>query len=135
MSIEAMIREHPQVGSNYNEALGRAVKHAMYCSAICASCADACLAETMDMSQCVRTCLDCADICEATARVALRRTGSNREVIVAQLQACIRACEICGAECAQHDAAHCQRCARMCRECANDCQAALEGVQAELASA
>ena len=43
MSIEKMIAEHPDVvrSGNYNESLGRAVKHAMYCAAICNSCADA----------------------------------------------------------------------------------------------
>lgn len=134
MSIEAMIREHPQVGDGYNEVLGRAVKHALYCSAFCTSCADACLAEDMDMTQCIRTCLDCADICAATSRVATRRTGSNREMLVAQLAACIRACEICSAECARHDHAHCRRCAQMCRECADDCRAAMQGIKAELAA-
>ena len=44
MSIKEMIREHPQVGSDYNEQLAEAVKHAMYCAAICNSCADACSA-------------------------------------------------------------------------------------------
>ena len=36
MSIEKMIQEHPSVGAsgNYNEGLGLAVRHAMYCSAI-----------------------------------------------------------------------------------------------------
>lgn len=135
MSIEAMIRDHPEVGDSYNETLGRAVKHAMYCSAICNSCADACLAEAMDMSQCVRTCLDCSDVCAATARVATRRTGSNRELLVAQLFACVRACEICGEECAQHDNPHCRRCAQMCRECADDCRAAMDGIQTELKAA
>lgn len=134
MSIEAMIREHPQVsGETYNEALGKAVKHLLYCSAICNSCADACLAEDMDMDQCVRTCLDCSDICAASARVATRRTGSNREVLVSQLLACIRACEVCLAECGKHDHDHCRRCAQMCRECADDCRAAMESVQAEIA--
>lgn len=134
MSIEAMIREHPQVSaSTYSEALGKAVRHAMYCSAICTSCADACLAEAMDMDQCVRTCLDCADICAATARVATRRTGSNREVLVSQLLTCIRSCEVCEAECAKHDHDHCRRCAQMCRECADDCRAAMESIQAEMA--
>jgi len=128
MSIEQMIAEHPDVvaSGDYNEALGRAVKHAMYCAAICNSCADACLAESMDMSQCVRTCLDCSDVCEATYRVASRRTGSNVEVIRTLLQTCIQTCEICEAECAKHDHAHCQRCAKMCRECAEDCRRALD---------
>ena len=125
MSIQKMISEHPSVGSDYNEALGLAVKHAMYCAAICNSCADACLAEDMDMSQCVRTCLDCSDVCEATYRVASRRTGGNRGLIRNLLATCINACEICEAECVKHDNPHCRRCAEMCRECAEDCREAL----------
>ena len=80
MSIEKMISEHPQVGADFNEALAKAVRHAMYCAAICNSCADACSAEEMDMRQCIRTCSDCSDVCEATYRVATRRTGDNRAV-------------------------------------------------------
>lgn len=132
MSIEKMISEHPQVGESYNASLGLAVKHAIHCSAICNSCADACLAEAMDMDQCIRTCLDCSDICAATSRIAMRRTGSNRELIRAQLAVCIKACEICEAECAKHDHAHCRRCAQMCRECADDCRTALEDLDREV---
>jgi len=125
MSIRDMIREHPSVGDDYNEALGNAVKHAMYCAAICNSCADACSAEEMDMRQCIRLCMDCSDLCTAAYRVATRRTGQNVPVIAATLEACIRACEVCEAECAKHDHPHCRRCAQMCRECAEDCRKAL----------
>lgn len=137
MSIQKMISEHPDViASGYvNEALGRAVKHAMYCSAICNSCADACLAEDMDMSQCIRMCLDCSDVCQATYRIAMRRTGGNRELIRAQLATCIKACELCEAECARHDNDHCRRCAQMCRECIEDCRAALETLNEEAQAA
>ena len=134
MSIEKMIAEHPDVvaSGSYNEALGRAVKHAMHCAAICNSCADACLAEEMDMRQCVRTCLDCADVCAATSRVATRRTGSNVAVIRSLLETCVRTCEICEAECAKHDNDHCRRCAQMCRECAGDCRAAVATLDQEV---
>ena len=136
MSIVKMIAEHPDVaghvGEGFNEHLAEAVKHAMYCAAICNSCADACLAEDMDMSQCIRTCSDCSDVCEATYRVATRRTGVNRDLIRALLATCIKACEICEAECARHDHPHCQRCAQMCRECADDCRRALAGLNAEV---
>jgi hypothetical protein len=134
MSIEKMIAEHPDVAASgyVNESLGRAVKHAMYCAAICNSCADACLAEEMDMSQCVRTCLDCSDVCEATYRVASRRTGSDRQLIRVMLATCIEACTICEQECAQHDNDHCRRCAQMCRECAEDCRAALKTLNEEV---
>ena len=126
MSIAKMIAAHPDVAGNLNEPLAQAVRHAMFCAAICNSCADACLAERMDMRQCVRTCLDCADICEATYRVATRRTGSNEVVLREMLQLCITACDVCAEECARHDNDHCRRCAEMCRECADDCRAAVE---------
>ncbi|MCT2558588.1 four-helix bundle copper-binding protein [Tsuneonella sp. YG55] len=130
MSIKEMIREHPQVGNDYNEQLAEAVKHAMYCAAICNSCADACSAEDMDMRACIRLCSDCSDVCEATYRVASRRTAGDVKVIEAMLQACITACERCASECDRHDTDHCRRCAKMCRECAEDCRKALEGMKA-----
>jgi hypothetical protein len=126
MSVAEMISAHPDVAGHLNEPLARAVRHAMFCSAICTSCADACTAEEMDMRQCIRNCLDCADICAATYRVAERRTASNEALIQATLKLCIQACEICAAECEKHDNAHCAKCAEMCRECAADCKAALE---------
>ena len=129
MSIFEMIREHPDVGADFNPELAQAVKHAMDCAAICNSCADACSAEPMDMAACIRTCMDCSDICQAVSRVAARRTHGNVPVIKALLEACIVACEVCHAECARHDHAHCRRCAQMCRECADACRAALAGMQ------
>lgn len=133
MSIQKMISEHPDVvRSGYvNAPLSQAVKHAMYCAAICNSCADACLAEEMNMRQCIRLCLDCSDVCQATYRIASRRTGHNRDLIRAQLATCITACEFCEAECARHDNDHCRRCAQMCRECAEDCRAALQTLDEE----
>jgi len=131
MSIEKMISEHPDVGADYNEALGQAVKHAMDCAAICNSCADACSAEAMDMRRCIRVCLDCSDVCEATYRVASRRTDHNRQLIRTMLATCIHACQICEEECARHEMAHCRRCAQMCRECAADCLRALESLNDE----
>ena len=129
VSIEKMIRLHPDVGQDLNEALAMAARHSMLCSLFCTSCADACLAEEMDMRQCVRTCMDCADVCNATAHLAVRRTGQNVELLRAQLEICIKACETCAAECGKHDHEHCKLCATMCRECAGDCRKALATVQ------
>jgi hypothetical protein len=129
MSIRKMIAEHPDVKGHINEPLAEAAKHAMYCALICTSCADACSAEEMDMTQCIRTCMDCADVCEATSRLAVRRAGSNEDALRAMLQACITVCEICAAECEKHEHAHCQRCAEMCRECARDCREALATIR------
>ena len=128
MSLDAMIRAHPDVGDDFSPELAHAARHTMLCSLMCTSCADACLAEEMDMTQCIRTCLDCADVCAATARLAVRRAGQDVEMLRAQIEACIRACEICAEECAQHEHEHCRLCAEMCRECADDCRAALTSV-------
>jgi uncharacterized membrane protein len=128
MSIQEMIARHPDVGGDVNEPLATAARHAMFCALMCTSCADACVAEEMDMSQCVRSCLDCADVCSATARLAVRRTGQNVEVLRAMLELCARVCDACAAECEAHEAAHCQLCAKMCRECAEDCRKALPTV-------
>ena len=132
MSIEKMIQEHPDVGDDFNPALALAVRHAMYCAAICNACADACSAEEMDMRRCIRLCMDCADVCTATYRIATRRTDHNRQLIRTMLAACIEACELCEAECAKHDNAHCRRCAQMCRECARDCREALIALNEEV---
>ncbi|WP_336973042.1 four-helix bundle copper-binding protein [Sphingobium aromaticiconvertens] len=129
MSIHAMIALHPDVGSDFNELLATAAQRAMCCTALCTSCADACVAENMDMRQCVRSCLDCADICTAAGRLAVRRTGQNIEALRLMLESCARVCELCAEECSRHDHGHCELCAEMCRECAKDCRAALTTVQ------
>ncbi|QPQ55638.1 four-helix bundle copper-binding protein [Allosphingosinicella flava] len=128
MSIAKMIAAHPDVAGNLNEPLATAVRHAMFCSVICTSCADACAAESdvHHMRQCIRLCLDCADVCAMIARVATRRTGSNEILLQEALQLCITACDLCAEECARHDTDHCRRCAEMCRECSDDCRKALE---------
>jgi hypothetical protein len=124
MSIRKMIALHPDVAGQVNQPLGDAVHHAMYCAKMCLSCADACAAENMDMSQCIRLCLDCSDVCEATARLGLRRTGQNVAILREMLELCARACEECATECERHDHEHCKLCAQMCRECARDCREA-----------
>lgn len=127
MSIAEMIKSHPDVAGSLNEPLALAVRHAMFCSAICTSCADACIAEetAAERRECIRRCLDCADICDATFKVATRRTGSNEAILQAMLRTCIEACEECARHCEMHDDDHCRRCAEMCRECAEDCRKAL----------
>jgi hypothetical protein len=124
MSIRKMIALHPDVQGHVNHPLGDAVHHAMYCAKMCLSCSDACTAEEMDMTQCVRSCLDCAEVCETTARLGLRRSGSNELVLREMLEFCARVCDFCAAECEKHDHEHCKLCAQMCRECAEDCRKA-----------
>lgn len=128
MSIAKMIAAHPEVAGKLDEPLALAVRHAMFCAAICTSCADACSAEEEDMRQCIRTCMDCADVCDAAFKAGTRRTGSNEILLQELLQLCVTACDICAEECARHDHEHCRLCAEMCRECARDCRAAVESM-------
>lgn len=128
MSIRKMIGLHPNAGKHVNPPLGDAVHHLMYCSKMCLSCADACMAEPHDMTQCIRLCLDCSDICEATARLGLRRTGDDLGVLRELLDLCARMCEACATECERHDLEHCKLCAQICRECAADCRNAAASV-------
>jgi hypothetical protein len=125
MSIRKMIALHPE-GGDPDDPLSIAAHHAMFCAAMCTSCADACSAEDDDMRQCIRNSLDCADVCEAVTKIALRRTGDNAQLVRTMLEACIRACEACADECERHDHGHCRLCAQMCRECAEDCRRALQ---------
>lgn len=129
MSLSSMISFHPDVRGDVNEQLVTAARHAMLCSLFCTSCADACLAEPMDMCACIRACSDCADVCAAAARLAVRRTSQNIETLRAQVEVCVRACELCAAECERHDNEHCRLCATMCRECAEDCRTALPTIR------
>ena len=128
MSIRKMIALHPDVAGHVNQPLGDAVHHMMYCAKMCRSCADACLAEDLDMVQCIRLCVDCADICDAASNIGLRQTGENGQILREMLELCARACDECAAECERHDHEHCKLCAQMCRECATDCRRAAESV-------
>ena len=76
-----------------------------------------------DLRDCIRTDLDCADVCAATAALLSRRTGSNLEVVKAQLTACRTACAACADDCEQHAEMHehCKHCARACRRCEKAC--------------
>ena len=120
MSIAEMISEHPDVDGHLNDPLAQVVRHAMFASAITASCADACVAEEGDMRQCIRACLDASDAAHALSRIAARRTGSNEGVIEAAMTFAKKALENCERECKKHDNAHCRRCTTMCRELLDD---------------
>jgi hypothetical protein len=128
MSIRKMIALHPDVHGHVNQPHGDAAHHMMNCARKCVRGADACSAEKMDMRQCIRSCLDCADVCEAAGKLAVRRTGSNEQVLRETLELCARVCDACAAECERHDEEHCKLCATMCRECAEDCRNAAAAI-------
>jgi hypothetical protein len=134
MSIRAMIATHPDVKGSVNEALVRCIEECAACALTCLSCADACLAEegVERLRQCIRFNLDCADVCDATGKVALRRTGSNEEVIRRMLAACETSCRLCAEECERHAGMHdhCRVCAEACRRCEQACRTALASMAA-----
>ncbi|WP_142848644.1 four-helix bundle copper-binding protein [Telmatospirillum sp. J64-1] len=132
MSVAKMIATHPDVKGSTNDALIRCIEECAACALTCASCADACLAEerVADLRQCIRLDLDCADLCTLTAALALRRTGSNEEVIRRTIEACRTACRLCAEECDKHAGMHehCRICAEACRRCEQVCQEALQSM-------
>jgi len=134
MHAMEMIRTHPDVRGNTNDALIRCIEECYDCAQVCTSCADACLGEDMvkQLAQCIRLDLDCADVCAATGAVASRRTGSNEEVIRAMLAACETACRVCAEECERHAGmhAHCRICSESCRRCQRACAEALASMSA-----
>lgn len=126
MHAQQMISSHPHVQGGTNDALIRCIEDCYDCSQTCTSCADACLGEARvaELVQCIRTCLDCADVCLTTGLVSTRRTGSNENLIAAQLDACETACRLCAEECEQHaeHMEHCRICAETCRRCERACR-------------
>src|SRR5437762_13657783 len=122
MSIRKMLALHPNARGHVNQPLGDAIHHLMYCARMCRSCADASLAEDMDMTQCIRLCLDCADICDATANAALRQTGHHAQILRELLELCARTCDEYAAESAKHDSEHCKVNAQSCRQRDIDCR-------------
>ena len=133
MHAQEMIRTHPDVKGNTNDALIRCIEECYDCAQVCTSCADACLGEAMvaELRQCIRLDLDCSDICAITGAVATRRTGSNDEVVRRMLETCALACRRCAEECKRHARKHehCHVCAEACLRCERACQEALRSLQ------
>jgi hypothetical protein len=133
MHAQEMIRTHPQVRGQTNDALIRCIEECYSCAQTCTSCADACLAEdnVKMLTQCIRMDLDCADICNITGRIATRRTGSDEEMISRMLGACAAACRLCAEECEKHAGMHehCRICAEACRRCMSACEQAGQGMK------
>lgn len=126
MTATDMLKTHPNPSDALSpKLLAEAIEATLACSQTCTACADACLAEEMvaNLRDCIRTDLDCADVCAATAALLSRRTGSNLEVVKAQLTACRTACAACADDCEQHAEMHehCKHCAQACRRCEKAC--------------
>jgi len=132
MHAQEMIRSHPQVQGNTNDALIRCIEECFDCAQVCTSCADACLAEdkVKDLAQCIRLNLDCADVCSTTGIIGSRRTGSNELIIKRMIETCAEACRLCGDECRRHAGMHehCRICAEACKRCETACRDAAASI-------
>lgn len=128
-----MIRTHPAESLIDSGQMAMTVDALIECSEACTSCADACLSEPMidELRMCIRLNMDCADVCEVTARVLSRHTGTESQMNVALLQACMMACRTCAEECERHGSMHehCRMCAESCRRCEEACRQMLMTMQ------
>jgi hypothetical protein len=131
--MDEMIAEHPSVQGSTNPALIRCIEDCFSCAQSCIACADACLAEAdvAGLRQCMRLNLDCTDACLAAGRLAIRRTGTNEQAVVAMLQASETACRLCAEECERHAGRmeHCRLCAERCRQCEQACAEAIRSIR------
>ena len=83
--------------------------------------------------ECIEACFDCADLCDATGKILSRQTAFEPQMALATLEACVRACRLCGEECeqhAQHGMEHCRICAEACRRCESACNNVLSAIGA-----
>jgi hypothetical protein len=122
---QQMLQTHPRKAQIDSAALVECIEACFDCAQSCIACADACLGEQslQMLVRCIRLNLDCADVCDATGRVLSRQTEPDWSLLGAQLEACVVACRICGAECQKHadHHEHCRICAEACRRCEAAC--------------
>ncbi len=100
------------------------------CSRACAACMKACQAcnkHCIGMAaagmkgheKSIALSADCRDICDVAAKLTARRGPMS----VAIVEACLKACEACGAECGKSpEMAPMAACAKSCAECAATCR-------------
>ena len=138
-AVQRMLQTHPRSGESPfdQQALLECIDACFECAQVCNACADACLGEQGHLThlvKCIRLNADCADICTTTGRALLRLTEPDMNVLRAQLQACLSACQACGAECQHHaqdmNMVHCAVCAEACQRCEQACQQLLGGMSA-----
>lgn len=131
--LSEMLRTHPRASSAQLTGLQECIEACYDCAQSCTSCADACLGEQSveELVRCIRLNLDCADVCNTTGNILARLTEPDMALIRKQLEACIEACRVCGAECERHAQMHehCRLCAEACRRCEQACERVLQGMR------
>ena len=126
MTVQQMIKTHPQPTSLNRDALLRCIDECFNCAATCTSCADACLGEqdVQELVRCIRLNRDCADGCGAADRILTRQTAPDVGVLGAAIRACASACRACGEGCDRHAEhhEHCRVYSRACSRCEQACK-------------
>lgn len=120
--LSEMMAAHPAPAATDRDEVMEAVYTLLECAQICQVCADACLYEDDDMTDCIQRDLDCAEICRTTATILSRPGRRSHATLVALLDACTVACRACAEECERHPHDHCRRCAEVCRDCEKACR-------------
>ena len=132
MHVSEMLDTSPGKPLIANDALVTCIESCFDCAQSCNACADACLGEPqIDMlRRCIRLNQDCADVCITTGRMLSRKHDVEVQLVRAQLDACLIACQVCGDECGKHaqQHEHCRVCAEACRACAKACQDAISAL-------
>jgi hypothetical protein len=127
--LSEMLRTHPRTSSAQLTGLRECIEACYDCAQSCTSCADACLGEesVQELVRCICLNLDCADVCNTTGNILARLSEPDVALIRKQLEACIEACRVCGAECERHAQMHehCRLCAEACRRCEQACERVL----------
>src|SRR5688572_5928254 len=124
--IDEMLSITSKPAHGQQDLLVSCVEACLTCELVCVACADACLAEreVQALHRSITANLECAEVCASTARLLARRLEPNVELLLVQLEACVRACAACIAACGRHAEVHdhcriCvsanQRCATLCR--------------------
>jgi hypothetical protein len=132
VTIREIIQAHPHPTSLDREAIVSCIAECLDCSATCASCADANLAEpdVNELVRCIRLCLDCSDICTTTGRIVTRQTEVDLGVLRDSVETCAAACRASAQECDRHAShhEHCRLCAETCRRCEQACNVLLAAI-------
>jgi hypothetical protein len=125
-----MLDTHPTGPGFPAGDLAAAIEACFDCAQTCTACADASLGEpdVAEMRRSITSCLNCSDLCTAVGNVLSRQTDYDHLITQRALEACVRACIDCAAECDKHAAhhKHCAICAEVCRACAAACTKLLD---------
>jgi len=128
--LSAAMAAHPSPAASDRHDVTGTLHILLECAHTCQVCADACLYEDSDMTDCIQSDLDCAELCRSTATILSRPGRRSYATLVALLEACTVACRECVASCEQHDLEHCRRCAETCRDCEEACRRLKTGLAA-----